>query len=103
MMSILGGREEQRGLSAASDVLIDSPVLHLVAVGESFRMSPRSIGKAGHILQETGCSSLENLVGSVATSDEDFIRLLKVPAGASTSAINSKGQAAFPSGSDLRD
>ena len=40
MMSILGGREEQRGLSAAGDVLIDSPVLHLVAVGESFRVSP---------------------------------------------------------------
>src|SRR6185369_2709996 len=102
-MTVFGNGEERQGFAAAGDVFVNGAAVHLVAVWETFRVAARVIGEARHVFAEAGSAALENLVRLVATAHDDFVRLLEIPAHAALRAVNAQVEAAFPSGSDLRN
>ena len=66
-------------------------------------MAAGIIGETRDIFVEASRGALKNLVWIVAPADEDFVRLLEVPAHAALGAVNAECETAFPAGGDLRD
>ncbi|MFN9957442.1 MAG: hypothetical protein ACK55I_30420, partial [bacterium] len=72
-MSFPGCGEQDRCPASAGDVLVDRPVVHLVAIGESLGMASGIVGEAHHVLLEPGRAALEDLVGFVTTAEDEVV------------------------------
>ena len=65
-------------------------------------MATGIIGEAGDVLVESRRAALEHLVGFVASSELDFIRMLEIPPHTSLGSVDAQLQAALPTGRHLR-
>jgi len=79
VVTVVGGGEEDRGLTAGGDVLVDGAVVHLVAVGEALGVAAGVVGESGDVFGESGGAALEDRVGGIASADADLIGVLEFP------------------------
>ena len=100
-MAIVRRGEKFGALASAGDVLVNGAIMHLMTVREPFRMASRIVRKADHVLTETGCAALKDLVRLIPASQSDLVGLLQVPLHAAFGTVDSKIEAAFPSGRHL--
>src|ERR1041385_1084893 len=70
------------------DVFVHGAIMHFVSVGESFRMAAGIIAEAENVFVEARRGALENCVRLVATAENHFVWLLKVPAQTSFRAVD---------------
>src|SRR6266850_2398686 len=79
MVPILRRGEKHRRLPAAGNVFINGAVLHLMAVVEAFRMTPRRIRKMGYVFPEARRASLQHLVWFIPAAQVNLVRMQQVP------------------------
>ena len=101
VVAIGGGGEQDGRFTAARDVLVDGAILHLVAVRKAFGMASRIVSEPGDVAGKPRGGALKDLVRIIAAAEEDFVRMLEVPAHAAERSVNAQSQAAFPAGGDL--
>ena len=88
VVSVAGGREQNGRLAIAGNVFVDGPVMHLVAVGKTFRMPSRVICEPDHIFAKTGRGALKNLVWFIAATQNNLVGLLEIPLRAAARSID---------------
>jgi len=103
LVAVLRVRKNRGRSLSAGDVLVDRAVVHLVRIGEALGVAAGVVGEMGDVLVEAGSAALADFIRCVAAADVQDVRVLEFPAHAALRAVDADGEAAFPSGGDLRD